>query len=230
MITAAGRGRCRDYPTSSVVRARPHDGRPRYFRGDRTLGSSFELPASHERNGMSALPSPAPDDVAPIPRAVHTGPIGGRATVVPLIHDAGGPVRLLDGRTREATEPLVLRRALFERLAGARAVTVVSAPAASGKTCLLRSWIVEARLEAHAGWTTVRPGERDAAVLGRARRAHGVAAARSCGSARLPALGGELIVERLLSALQTLTSRACSSSTICTSSNRPTALRSSSAS
>jgi LuxR family transcriptional regulator, maltose regulon positive regulatory protein len=142
------------------VRARPHDGRPRYFRGDRTLGSSFELP-SHERNGMSALPSPAPDDVALTPRAVHSGPVGGRATVVPLIHDAGGPVRLLDGRTREATEPLVLRRALFERLAGAGAVTVVSAPAASGKTCLLRSWIVEARLEAHAAWTTVRPGERD---------------------------------------------------------------------
>ena len=52
---------------------------------------------------------------------------------------------------------MVLRRALFERLAEAGAVTMVSAPAASGKTCLLRSWIAEAGLGEHAGWATVRP-------------------------------------------------------------------------
>jgi LuxR family maltose regulon positive regulatory protein len=31
----------------------------------------------------------------------------------------------------------------------------VSGPAASGKTCLLRSWIAEAGLEAHAAWATI---------------------------------------------------------------------------
>jgi hypothetical protein len=39
---------------------------------------------------------------------------------------------------------VVLRRELFERLSGAGRVTEVSAPAGSGKTYLLRSWIREA--------------------------------------------------------------------------------------
>ena len=110
---------------------------------------------------MSALPSPAPDDVASMPRPLHAVPVGG-ATVVPPIEHRTSHLRLVDGRTTAATPPVVLRRALFQRLTGAGGVTVVSAPAASGKTCLLRSWIVEAGLEAQAGWTTVGSGERDA--------------------------------------------------------------------
>ena len=115
---------------------------------------------------MSALPSHVPDDVAPISPAVQTVPIGGGATVVPLIHGASGPVGVTDRRARRATEPTVLRLALLERLAQAHAVTVVSAPAASGKTRLLHSWIAEAGHGARAGWVTVRRDERDERRLG----------------------------------------------------------------
>jgi LuxR family transcriptional regulator, maltose regulon positive regulatory protein len=41
---------------------------------------------------------------------------------------------------------VVSRPGLFERLAGAARVTVVAAPAGSGKTVLLRSWIGQAGL------------------------------------------------------------------------------------
>jgi LuxR family maltose regulon positive regulatory protein len=56
---------------------------------------------------------------------------------------------------------VVSRRALFERLGGAGRVTEVSAPAGSGKTFLLRSWIGEAGLAGRAAWVAVRGGERD---------------------------------------------------------------------
>jgi LuxR family maltose regulon positive regulatory protein len=143
------------------MRARPCEGWQRSFRGDRTLGSSLEFTASDERNGMSALPSFAPDDIPPSPRAVHPAPLDGGATVVPLIHGARGPARAWDPEPRSETEPTVPRPALFERLAEAHAVTVISAPAASGKTRLLRAWIAEAGLGARAGWVTVGHDERD---------------------------------------------------------------------
>lgn len=50
---------------------------------------------------------------------------------------------------------------LFGLLRGAGRVTVVSAPAGSGKTLLLRSWIGEAGLAERAGWVPVKGGERD---------------------------------------------------------------------
>ena len=56
---------------------------------------------------------------------------------------------------------LVARGRLFERLGGAGRVTVVSAPAGSGKTVLLRSWVGAAGLAGRAAWVPVRPGERD---------------------------------------------------------------------
>jgi LuxR family maltose regulon positive regulatory protein len=49
---------------------------------------------------------------------------------------------------------VVSRLGLFGRLGAAR-VTVVSAPAGSGKTVLLRSWIAEADLEDRAAWVPV---------------------------------------------------------------------------
>jgi LuxR family transcriptional regulator, maltose regulon positive regulatory protein len=156
---------------------------------------------------MSALPNTALDRVAPMRRAPHDLPVDGSATVVPLIRPAGGPVGLLDGQARGAAEPMVLRRALCERLGGAGAVTVVSAPAASGKTCLLRSWIVEAGLADHAGWTTMRPGERDerrfwlSVISGLASIAGGEELARLGGAS---VLGAELLVERLLSEVEAL--------------------------
>lgn len=49
------------------------------------------------------------------------------------------------------------RPGLFERLSGPAWVTVVSAPAGSDKTVLLRSWIGQAGLAARTGWVTVGP-------------------------------------------------------------------------
>jgi LuxR family maltose regulon positive regulatory protein len=54
---------------------------------------------------------------------------------------------------------IVLRRALFDRLARAGHVTVVSGPAGSGKTVLVESWISEAGLDERAARVYVRRDE-----------------------------------------------------------------------
>ena len=59
------------------------------------------------------------------------------------------------------TGGVVSRGELFERLRGARRVSVVSAPAGSGKTFLLRSWIREQGLAESAACVSVLPDERD---------------------------------------------------------------------
>jgi LuxR family maltose regulon positive regulatory protein len=57
---------------------------------------------------------------------------------------------------------IVSRRGLWERLREAARVTEVSAPAGSGKTLLLRSWIGKAGLADRVAWVTVEREERDA--------------------------------------------------------------------
>ena len=69
---------------------------------------------------------------------------------------------------------VVARPGLFGLLRGAGRVTVVPAPAGSGKTLLLRSWIGEAGLAERAAWVPVQGEERDPqrfwlAVLGALR-------------------------------------------------------------
>jgi LuxR family transcriptional regulator, maltose regulon positive regulatory protein len=56
---------------------------------------------------------------------------------------------------------VVFRRTLIERIEAAGRVIVVSAPAGSGKTFLLRSWIGEAGLVDRAAWVSVQREERD---------------------------------------------------------------------
>jgi LuxR family maltose regulon positive regulatory protein len=56
---------------------------------------------------------------------------------------------------------IVSRRPLMGRLGQATRVTEVSAPAGSGKTFLLRSWIRETGLARSAAWVSVQRGERD---------------------------------------------------------------------
>ena len=56
---------------------------------------------------------------------------------------------------------LVARRGLLARLTEAARVTVLSAPAGSGKTLLLRSWGGAAGLAGRTGWVTVQGEERD---------------------------------------------------------------------
>src|SRR5690348_16996171 len=105
---------------------------------------------------------------------------------------------------------VVSRPGLFGRL-GAAQVTVVSAPAGSGKTVLLRSWIGEAALAERAAWVPVARGERDPqrfwlSVLGALRQtAPGSGLVRELTPA--PDLDGWAIVERLLKDLASLRGR-----------------------
>jgi LuxR family transcriptional regulator, maltose regulon positive regulatory protein len=64
--------------------------------------------------------------------------------------------------TSPVAEGIVPRPALFERIATSGRVTQVSAPAGSGKTVLLRSWIREAGLGESVAWVSVQPAESDA--------------------------------------------------------------------
>ncbi|HEX5825482.1 MAG TPA: AAA family ATPase, partial [Candidatus Limnocylindrales bacterium] len=71
---------------------------------------------------------------------------------------------LRSGAAAPAALPGVVARAsLFARLSAAdgRAVTLISAPAGSGKTVLLRSWIAAAGLASRTAWVTVDRAEHD---------------------------------------------------------------------
>jgi len=106
---------------------------------------------------------------------------------------------------------LVGRPGLFERLGAAGRVTEVSAPAGSGKTLLVRSWIAERGLAGRAAWVPVPGDERDPqrfwlSVLGALRAtAAGSALVRPLTAA--PDLDGWAVVERLLTDLGGLDDR-----------------------
>jgi LuxR family maltose regulon positive regulatory protein len=105
----------------------------------------------------------------------------------------------------------VSRGALFGRLSTAVRVTVVSAPAGSGKTVLLRSWIGEAGLDGRAAWVGVPGGERDPQrfwiAVADALRATTAASALVRPLTGAPDLDGWAIVERLLRDLVRLDDR-----------------------
>src|SRR6516165_8426146 len=103
---------------------------------------------------------------------------------------------------------LIPRPGLFELLRAAGRVVQVSAPAGSGKTCLLRSWIAAEGLGDRAAWVSVGRGERDPqafwlSVLDSLRRT-------SAGSGRVrqltgaPGLDGATLVRRLVEDLSPL--------------------------
>ena len=106
---------------------------------------------------------------------------------------------------------IVARRGLLGRLAEAARVTVVSAPAGSGKTLLLRSWGGAAGLAGRAGWVTVQAEERDPqrfwiSVADALRgTAAGAGLVRSLTAA--PDLDGWAVVEHLLEDLGLLGER-----------------------
>jgi LuxR family transcriptional regulator, maltose regulon positive regulatory protein len=103
---------------------------------------------------------------------------------------------------------VVARPGLFGRLGGPARVTVVSAPAGSGKTVLLRSWIAEAGLADRAAWVPAGRDERDPqrfwlSVLGALRQTGpGAGLVRAVSAA--PDLDGWALVEGLLSDLAPL--------------------------
>jgi LuxR family transcriptional regulator, maltose regulon positive regulatory protein len=109
---------------------------------------------------------------------------------------------------RPGAAGVVARPGLWERLADRARVTLVSAPAGSGKTLLLRSWIDAAGLADRAAWVTAGRDERDPqglwlSVLGALRQtAPGAALVGALTAA--PELDGWEIVERLLTDLAPL--------------------------
>ncbi len=68
-----------------------------------------------------------------------------------------------DATIAERSGGIVPRQDLYARLSGgvSAGVTLVSAPAGSGKTVLLRSWIDEVGLRGRTGWVQVERQERD---------------------------------------------------------------------
>src|ERR1700722_18829019 len=108
-------------------------------------------------------------------------------------------------------EGVVSRSALFGRLAEAERIVQISAPAGSGKTVLLRSWIAEAGLAPQTAWVSVASEDRDPqgfwiSVANALRgTAAGSALVRPLTAA--PDLDGWSMVERLLADLAPLADR-----------------------
>ncbi|MEU6264880.1 LuxR C-terminal-related transcriptional regulator [Saccharopolyspora shandongensis] len=106
---------------------------------------------------------------------------------------------------------VVPRPVLFERLTRSARVAVISAPAGSGKTVLVRSWIEEASVGEHVAWVAVGHDERDPqrfwlSVLDALRgTVPGSALVRALTAA--PDLDGWELAERLLTDLAPLTDR-----------------------
>jgi hypothetical protein len=106
---------------------------------------------------------------------------------------------------------VVPRPSLFGRLGSSARVTVVSAPAGSGKTVLLRSWIAEAGLAGRVAWVAAGRGEHDPqrfwlSVFGALRQTGpGTGLVRAVSPA--PDLDGWALAEGLLSDLAALGER-----------------------
>jgi LuxR family maltose regulon positive regulatory protein len=105
----------------------------------------------------------------------------------------------------------IAREALSGVLERAARVTLASAPAGSGKTVLLRSWIKERGLERHAAWLSVVRDEHDPqkfwTSLVDALRATVAGSALLQPLEPTPSLDGWGIVERSLKGLATLDHR-----------------------
>jgi len=113
-----------------------------------------------------------------------------------------------DGAAGRGAGGVVARPRLFGRLAAAPRVSVVSAPAGSGKTVLLRSWISGAGVAGRAAWVPAGRGERDPqrfwlSVLA-ALRQTGLGSALVREVTAAPDLDGWVITERLLKDLAPL--------------------------
>ena len=86
-------------------------------------------------------------------------------------------------------------------------MTIVSAPAGSGKTWLLRSWIAEACVGRRAAWTTVRREEHDgrrfwASVIDALGAIVDGDAPTAPRITEAPGPASEVLVERLLGTLE----------------------------
>jgi LuxR family maltose regulon positive regulatory protein len=119
-----------------------------------------------------------------------------------------GPGPSIDLAASRGARRIVERPGLFERLASAKRAILVSAPAGSGKTSLLRSWIAAEALGERTAWVTVEQEHNDPllfclsvqdalrATLDGARVIRGLSAA--------PGLESPALVNRLLEDLSSL--------------------------
>jgi LuxR family transcriptional regulator, maltose regulon positive regulatory protein len=135
-----------------------------------------------------------------------------------------GP-RALRGGTASANEPgtpdvpaapavrsrVVLRSALFGRLAQSERVVQISAPAGSGKTLLIRSWIAETRPSRNTAWVSadreMRYPRRFWIAVADALRGTAAGSALVRPLTPSPDLDGWAVVERLLTDLAQLDDR-----------------------
>jgi LuxR family maltose regulon positive regulatory protein len=105
----------------------------------------------------------------------------------------------------------VSRRALLRRLAEAERVTEISAPAGSGKTVLMRSWIAEAGLAGRTAWVSADGEQRDPRrfwiSVADALRGTSAGSALVRPLTAAPGLDGWAVVERLLNDLAPLEDR-----------------------
>jgi LuxR family transcriptional regulator, maltose regulon positive regulatory protein len=140
----------------------------------------------------------------------YLGYVGGRGGMIGNMGSAVGADAVAGGAAGPGSGGVVSRPRLFGRLGAAR-VSVVSAPAGSGKTVLLRSWISRAGVAGAAAWVPVGRGEHDPqrfwlSVLTALRQtAAGSALVRAVTAA--PDLDGWALVERLLQDLAPLADR-----------------------
>ena len=109
-----------------------------------------------------------------------------------------------------ARDGVVLRPGLFRRLTEAQRVAQVSAPAGSGKTVLLRSWVAAAGLAGCAAWVQVPPqcdAQRFWILVTGALRDTAVGSGLVRALTAAPELDGWTVVERLLEDLAALEDR-----------------------
>ena len=122
-----------------------------------------------------------------------------------VVADSGAAVEPADSG---ATAWLVPRPGLFDLLAAARRVVQVSAPAGSGKTFLLRSWIAAEDLGERTAWVSVGRQEHDPQVFWLAvfdaLRQTGAGSERVRELTAAPDLDGANVVARLLEDLSSL--------------------------
>jgi LuxR family maltose regulon positive regulatory protein len=77
------------------------------------------------------------------------------------VPDGSFPTRAVSCRVPANREEVVVRHGLLERLDSAARVIQISAPAGSGKTLLVRSWLSESCWTESAAWVTVQGCEQD---------------------------------------------------------------------
>src|SRR5215471_1409861 len=94
-------------------------------------------------------------------RVRYLGHVGGRGAMIGNMESAVGSDAVAGGVAGAGAGGVVSRPRLFGRLAAPARVIVVSAPAGSGKTVLLRSWIGQAGVTGSAAWVPAGRGERD---------------------------------------------------------------------